>query len=309
MDRIDDLLEKTSRTFALSIPLLPEPTRREVAVAYLLFRIADTFEDATRWNAEQQVAALDDLIGLLEDPDAARAAELGAAWQAQPPIDHAGYVELLGETPLVMATLGGLAAEARDIVVRHTIRTARGMAGFVSRARAGTLELRDLQDLRVYCYTVAGIVGELSTALFLRQRPGLASIAPALQERATRFGEALQLVNILKDAAFDSDEGRFYLPPSIPRAKVFALAHDDLEVAGEYTRLLQAAGAPRGVVAFCALPVLLAFAALERVQAEGSGAKVPREQLWHIVARMNAALDAGAPAVPLPLTALRGASN
>ena len=30
------LLEKTSRTFALSIPLLPEPTRREVMIAYLL---------------------------------------------------------------------------------------------------------------------------------------------------------------------------------------------------------------------------------------------------------------------------------
>ncbi|HZD06425.1 MAG TPA: squalene/phytoene synthase family protein, partial [Longimicrobiales bacterium] len=39
------LLDRTSRTFALNIPLLPQPTRREVTVAYLLFRIADTFED------------------------------------------------------------------------------------------------------------------------------------------------------------------------------------------------------------------------------------------------------------------------
>ena len=40
---IDRLLVRTSRTFALAIPLLPEPLRREVGVAYLLFRIADTF--------------------------------------------------------------------------------------------------------------------------------------------------------------------------------------------------------------------------------------------------------------------------
>ena len=30
MDDLEKLLEETSRTFALSIPLLPEPTRREV---------------------------------------------------------------------------------------------------------------------------------------------------------------------------------------------------------------------------------------------------------------------------------------
>ncbi len=45
--RLEELLIKTSRTFALSIPLLPEPTRREVTVAYLLFRIADTLEDGS----------------------------------------------------------------------------------------------------------------------------------------------------------------------------------------------------------------------------------------------------------------------
>ena len=43
---ITQMLTETSRTFALAIPLLPEPTRGDVTIAYLLFRIADTFEDA-----------------------------------------------------------------------------------------------------------------------------------------------------------------------------------------------------------------------------------------------------------------------
>ena len=60
MADLDDLLEKTSRTFALSIPVLPEPTRREVMIAYLLFRIADTFEDAAHWPPEERIAALAD---------------------------------------------------------------------------------------------------------------------------------------------------------------------------------------------------------------------------------------------------------
>src|SRR5947209_19807543 len=52
------LLQKTSRTFALSIPLLPEPLQTEVAVAYLLFRIIDTFEDAVRWAPGRRAKAL-----------------------------------------------------------------------------------------------------------------------------------------------------------------------------------------------------------------------------------------------------------
>ena len=57
MTDVNDLLQKTSRTFALTIPYLPPPTREEVGLAYLLFRIIDTFEDATRWSPEQRIAA------------------------------------------------------------------------------------------------------------------------------------------------------------------------------------------------------------------------------------------------------------
>lgn len=305
MDRIDDLLEKTSRTFALSIPLLPEPTRREMAIAYLLFRIADTFEDAADWRPERQIGALEDFIALLETPSATRAVELGARWSDSVPIDHEGYIELLRETPLVIRQWQALSPAARAIIARHTIRTARGMAGWVARTEDGELRLSTVEELRAYCYTVAGIVGELSTELFLVGRPEMAPIADRLGRRAARFGEALQLVNILKDADFDSEEGRRYLPAGVPREEIFALARGDLGVAIEYTLTLQQGGAPRGVIAFCALPVRLAVAALDLVEQDGPGAKVSRERVWEIVAAMNDALDAGAPAVEIE-TAVRG---
>ena len=55
--RLQDLLVKTSRTFALAIPQLPQPTLREVTIAYLLFRIADTFEDAgVLWDRPRRFA-------------------------------------------------------------------------------------------------------------------------------------------------------------------------------------------------------------------------------------------------------------
>ena len=83
---LDRLLEQTSRTFALSIPLLPEPTRREVTVAYLLFRIADTFEDASSWPRALRIAALERFIQLLEAPDEEEIAT-GQA-QARSPFDE-----------------------------------------------------------------------------------------------------------------------------------------------------------------------------------------------------------------------------
>jgi farnesyl-diphosphate farnesyltransferase len=303
MANLDDLLVKTSRTFALTIPLLPEPTRREVTVAYLLFRIADTFEDASHWPRERRIDALGRFADLLESEDlgAARTAgDSACAWGAAPLSTHQGYVELIAEMPAVLEAFAALSAPARRAIRTHTARTARGMAEFVARtADDGTLALRDVPDLQGYCYVVAGIVGEMLTELFVLGRAALEPVAPALRARAARFGEALQLVNILKDAADDAREGRSYLPATVDRAEVFALARRDLAASAEYVHALQRAAAPRGLVEFTALPVLLARATLDRVEAAGPGAKLSRPEVAEIVAEMHRALDAAGAAVPV----------
>ena len=76
MADLGELLGKTSRTFALSIPPLPERTRHEVTVAYLLFRLIDTVEDASHWPKERRIEALAAFRELLLHPEAARAAAL-----------------------------------------------------------------------------------------------------------------------------------------------------------------------------------------------------------------------------------------
>jgi len=293
--RLDELLVKTSRTFALSIPVLPQPTRRGVTVAYLLFRIADTLEDATRWRPEHQFDEMGRLRALLERPAPDQARRLVNDWLADPPLDREAYLELLGELPMVLDALEALPADARDLVRDHTVRTVDRMAAFVRRERP--LQLRDVDDLRDYCYAVAGIVGEMLTELFLLDRPSLQPIAPALRASAAEFGEALQLVNILKDSASDLSEGRGYLPPGVGRAEIFALARADLESAGAYARLLQEAGASQGLVAFCALPVRLAWQSLERIEQRGPGAKLTRLEVAGIARSLKSALEDGRPAV------------
>ncbi len=292
MADLEDLLLKTSRTFALSIPRLPEPTRREVTIAYLLFRIADTFEDAASWTRARRIEALETFCRLLASPAPEETRRLAASWTAGMPIEHQGYQELMAEVPFVLDAFFRLGERARELVRCHTVRTAEGMAGFVARTGDdGELNLEDLEDLRGYCYVVAGIVGEMLTELFLLDRRQLAPIAADLRARSRLFGEALQLVNILKDSSFDATEGRAYLPAGVGRDEVFALARADLRAAGEYVLALQQAGAERGLVAFNALPVLLAVAALKKVERRGPGAKISRPAVFRMVRKMDRALD------------------
>lgn len=298
MADLEQLLIATSRTFALAIPYLPEPTRQEVTLAYLLFRIADTFEDAASWPVAERTGALAEFNALLSHPDPERIAERSRFWAAEVPCTQLGYTDLLAELPAVFEAFLALPDEAIEVIRRHTSRTAEGMAGFVARVdERGELALRDLSDLRHYCYIVAGIVGELLTELFLLDHPSLAAAAKPLRDRATAFGEGLQLVNILKDSASDAREGRRYLPPGVERAEVLALARKNLQTAAEYVTLLQQNGAPRGFVAFTALPVELAQATLDRVEQAGPGSKLSRPEVYALVRRVEEALDRNEPAV------------
>jgi len=60
-------------------------------------------------------------------------------------------------------------------------------------------------ELKQYCYRVAGVVGLLTIAIFGYNNPKSRAFATAL-------GHALQLTNMLRDVAEDASNGRIYLP-------------------------------------------------------------------------------------------------
>jgi hypothetical protein len=74
-----------------------------------------------------------------------------------------------------------------------------------------------------------------------------------------------------------------------------ALAKDDLDRASTYVSALQAGGAPRGFLAFTALPVMLARAALRALEEKGPGAKVPRTEVARLMGVLDTTLETGAP--------------
>src|SRR3954465_14913310 len=121
MSEIDQLLQKTSRTFALTIPLLPPPTRAEVEIAYLLFRIIDTFEDARLWAPQRRIDALGRFIELLEQPPEA-CAPLVSECEREPPVTHEGYLELLSKMSFVLGVFSAVRAPARACIRKYLTR-------------------------------------------------------------------------------------------------------------------------------------------------------------------------------------------
>jgi farnesyl-diphosphate farnesyltransferase len=277
---LDRLLEQTSRTFALAIPLLEPPLTRQVGLAYLLLRLADELEDAPLWGRDERREALASFARWLDDGGAK---EWLALVERKRPTTSEGCLELFQRAEDVRAATHALASGASSAILAHTRRTAIGMAEFVARQDdGGGLVLADVADLRRYAYVVAGIVGELLTELFALAHPGVDAVRDALDADAAAFGEGLQLVNILKDAPADAREGRSYLPPNVSGDEVMALARRDLSSAERYVQTLSAAAAPPGIVAFCDLPTRLAVATLDRL-AEG-GSKLTREDVLRIYA-------------------------
>jgi farnesyl-diphosphate farnesyltransferase len=174
------------------------------------------------------------------------------------------------------------------------------MASFVARVKPeGRLQLDTIDDLRAYCYAVAGIDGEMLTELFVLGRPGMPAVAPELRKRAAAFGEGLQLVNILKDARPDAAEGRTFLPRQAPLREVFALARQDLVDASAYVDLLREGGAEPGLVAFNAFICKLAVANLQILRDQGLGAKLTRLTVAKIAAEIAASLGVETPKVAL----------
>ena len=273
------ILPAVSRTFALSIRLLPGELGRAVLTAYLLCRIADTFEDAPALPAAEKAALLDELQRCFDDADAADALPARVATLAGEP----AHVRLTRHADLVFLLYRMLSPRTREHVQRWVGEMIGGMRKFVLLYPNG-IRIQSLEEYREYCYYVAGTVGYLLTDLWHEHVPSIGERRYlVLREKCRAFAEALQTVNILKDVATDAErENSIYVPEQLLRehgsshaeilhadrvrgtraalATLVALAHHDLEGARSYLLLIPRRAVP--IRLFCVLPLLFAYATL-----------------------------------------------
>lgn len=207
------LLKEVSRSFYLTLRVLPGAIRSQIGLAYLLARATDTIADTELVPIDQRLQALQLL----------REHILGAGPR---PLDfgelarHQGAPAervLLEEVETALALLRSLPADdlARvqqvlDIITSGQELDLRRFGG--ASARQVTALDRD-SDLDDYTYRVAGCVGEFWTRMCRAHLfPNARLDDVALLADGVRFGKGLQLVNILRDLPKDLRQGRCYLP-------------------------------------------------------------------------------------------------
>ena len=211
-----NLLRQVSRSFDLSIRLLPPALQAPVAIGYLLARATDTVADTTALPlAERQ-----DLLTLMSQAIDAhqacttRTAELSRltqAFAAQQTDPHERA--LMQALPQCLPLLNTL-TKADQTSVRQVLRhITHGQQLDMTRFGSGLQALQTEAELAHYTWLVAGCVGEFWTELCGRHMPGYSLLPQAEMMRIGReYGMGLQRLNILRDAGADLAAGRCYWP-------------------------------------------------------------------------------------------------
>jgi farnesyl-diphosphate farnesyltransferase len=207
------LLKDVSRSFYLTLRVLPGAIRGQIGLAYLLARATDTIADTELVPLEHRLQALqalrDRILGTgklsLDLGDFARRQDL--------PAERA----LLDQIDASLSLLEHLTGDDRRLVreVLNTITSGQelDLRRFADASAENVISLRTDEELEDYTYRVAGCVGEFWTKICRAHIFPQAPLDDAwLLQNAVRFGKGLQLINILRDVAVDLRQGRCYLP-------------------------------------------------------------------------------------------------
>ncbi len=285
---LKELLKATSRSFYLTLGVLPGRVRPQIGLAYLLARTADTIADTEILPVGQRLEALRQWRERILGQDAAPLNFGALAEQQGSPAEKL----LLEKTGDSLAALKEFSAEDQKLI-RDLLATITGgqeldLQRFGGATSEKVVALETAAELDDYTYRVAGCVGEFWTKICR------AHLFPQEQmdERrfvahGIRFGKGLQLVNILRDLPADLKKGRCYLPMEklepaklfpeillspVNEAKFLPLFHKHLDEAEAHLRAgwIYTNTLPFGqfrVRLACAWPILIGLRTIEKLRA------------------------------------------
>ncbi len=277
------LLASVSRSFSLTIRLLPDPLREPISLGYLLARATDTVADTTPVAPAVRLEHLRALLEMIKsgpDPELLQPLQRDLTSRQT----HEGERALLKQLDRALSWLDSQPVEDRWELRRTLARIGRGQELDVLRFAEGTADvpvaLATVEEFDEYTYLIAGCVGELWTRLCERHLPAgwRKKDEAEMFSLGRRFGQGLQTVNILRDLPEDLSSGRCYLPadllvkhglairdlshapqqvrPLLDELRTKALEH--LDAAWDYVRAL----GPYKLRYACALPVLIGLETL-----------------------------------------------
>jgi farnesyl-diphosphate farnesyltransferase len=211
---IGPLLRGVSRSFYLTLRILPAAIRPQISLAYLLARATDTIADTKAVPRAKRIVALQQLQNLSHVPD------LGAIAEQQTSPAEKQLLERLEDCVIALGQFDE--ADARRI--QELLKIIVGgqifdLQQFPGETEKELVALSSDEELDRYTYMVAGCVGEFWTKMCVAHVPALRDWnVDEMCQLGVRFGKGLQLVNVLRDIPKDLRIGRCYLQVKDPRA-------------------------------------------------------------------------------------------
>ncbi|WP_235941278.1 squalene/phytoene synthase family protein [Paenibacillus puerhi] len=257
-----NMLKKTSRTFYIPISRLDPGLKEAVTAAYLCMRAIDEIEDRPELDDPTKIKLLSEIRDILPTSRvSASVQELLAPYQGKLP-----EVSLQLHKWIELCPPGTV-----ETVCRYTSRMAGDMAEWVDRQWSIETE----EDLDGYTYSVAGMVGELLSELWVWDDREI----KADPIKAVAFGRGLQAVNILRNRKEDLERGVDFYPNGWGKEEMLRYTQRNLQLADEYVSELK----PGPALQFCKLPLALAHATAKLIRAGGN--KLSRADVLSIVSR------------------------
>lgn len=209
---VQQLLQGVSRSFGLSIRLLPAALREPVSLAYLLARTTDTIADTTARAVAERLALLDSLQHAIDaQQDRPQLAHALRDFARHVPDRHEKALLERGQDCLDALTR---LPDADQSVIRQVldaiIAGQRWDLHMLDDPQRG-VQTRD--EVECYTWQVAGSVGEFWTRMCaLHLQDWHVGTRAELMQWGARYGKGLQRLNILRDAHRDLHAGRCYFP-------------------------------------------------------------------------------------------------
>lgn len=286
---LNDLLRDVSRSFYLTLRILPRAIRHQIGLAYLLARATDTIADTGAISVEMRLRCLQQLKAQIAS-GASGKFDLGDIRAEQSSEAERLLLERITDALSLLKDLDP-ADRSRVQWVLEMITSGQelDLQRFGDASHEQIVSLRTAEELDDYTYRVAGCVGEFWTHMCIAHlSPAPPTPTDELIRKGVRFGKGLQLVNILRDLPTDLRLGRCYLPAALLNQsglqirdlldaaneqrvrpaynEVLNAAEEHLKVAWEY--VLSLPWSWMRVRVACALPVLIGVKTVNKLRNE-----------------------------------------
>lgn len=210
MSQLTKILKGVSRSFYLSLILLPRRVRSQMGLAFLACKAADTIADTSLIPSSERLKSLDAYREMFATPATEHAATISEALlhpEGNAAGGSAAEWALIKNLPALMEALNHLPPRDWTLIQELVLELTQGMQMDLAKNSLETEE-----ELEQYIYYVAGCVGRFWTRIIKTHFSFGANFNAETETLGEKLGKGLQLVNILRDHPHDLQRGRCYIP-------------------------------------------------------------------------------------------------